>query len=676
MDENQKKKIIDTFDDKEFWRRYYSPANRRWFIRKIIDHLITSGRPDHVIENETKEIIEKSKIIVSERIKNQGSPATDLKRFWEDRTTGVSLRQIVYNLIALHPQLLLPANKAFFDFLIDRRIRMVKRMQFFVNPNLERLVFLYPGTTTLLGGTPEPIARLNDKVKDLWTGLFDFNGTKTKPFVLNSAGKADPVNAVTKIFEKGTLGTANFFYCDDVIGILLMDSLIASADPSKLIKALVAEGDEHFKIDHPYQHYGTWPICAVLLATVTQTVNPGTDIQIQLGNSSAFFDDAPLAGNHNVHQDTFFDIDTSKRYLIAEGNVSEILTPQKVNFQSRKLLVKQVNNTYTPGAKIYIAQKFPPPNQNKPFPVFHFMNDSRVDKTCFEQSNIDLDDAQVADVVKVKNHILYRRYYTNSAAGEENAILMESSRSSLRSTDFDNGFKLAGHGMSAKDGSGMPIKQMANELIDHVNNVIGILTAIAPVHLKNFQTNGITSNSTVNVVTKGNFHFFEYDLDISTNLTSTFLGNTNRNKWSFKGFVIKQPILDEKRFEIINIGTKDSTKVIDQTTGLPIPTLPPTKIFSLDDIFFQGNDADFSTTKHQLSNWGLFYLNTHKMKAQKFPLFERDNKTPKRFSFQDLKADRTFFFCFDNTRTLMVTRPKVDFNPTYQTFLRNSGAIP
>ena len=248
MTENEKLVIIDKYDYKDFWRRYYSPENRRWFIRKIIDHLIKKGRPDSVIDSEAKDIIDKSRVIVSDRIKQQGSPSTDLKSFWDDRTTGVSLRQIVYNMIALHPDLLLPANKSYFDFLIDRRIRMVKRMQFFVNPNLERLVFLYPGSTTIFGGAPEPIARVNDDVTDFWTGLFDLNGTKTKPFALSTPkGKGSPVTAVSKIFEKKGPGSANFFYCDDVIGILLMDSLLASSNPANVISNLAAQGDEYFK---------------------------------------------------------------------------------------------------------------------------------------------------------------------------------------------------------------------------------------------------------------------------------------------------------------------------------------------------------------------------------------------------------------------------------------------
>ena len=675
MDENQKKTIIDKLDYKDFWRRYYSPGNRRWFIRKIIDHLIANGRPDNVIEAETKDIIDKSKIIVSDRIKNQGSSATDLKSFWEDRTTGVSLRQIVYNMIALHPELLQPANKAFFEFLIDRRIRIVKRMQFFVNPNLGRLVFLYPGSTEFFGGAPEPISRMNDSVKNLWTGLFTFNGIKTKPFALSAAGKLDPVNAVTKIFEKGGLANANFLYCDDVKGVLLMDSLMVAKDPEKLIKTLDAEGVEHFKIDHPFQHYGTWPLCAVLLATVSQAVSAGSNVEIQVGNSSHFFDDAPAVGNQNVQNNEFFDIDSSKKYLIAMGDAHEIVKPLKINFQAKKLLVQKIDNNYPLGAKIYIAKTFDPPDQDKPYPIYHFMNDSRPNKTFFDQSNIMLDDVQVADTVKVKNHILYRRYYTKAAAGEENAFLMESSRHSEKSTDFDNGFKLAGHGMSAKDGSGMPIKQMVTELLDHVNNVIGLLTVIAPIHLKNFQANGITSSSTVNVVTSGDFNFFEYDLDITTNLTSTLLGSTNRITWPIKGFVVKQRVLEETIFEIINVGTKDSTKVIDQTLGLPLPTIPTSRIFSLDEIFYQGTPADFASTKQNLSQWGLFYLNMHEMRALKFPLFEKDNKTPRRISFQDLKNDKTFFYCFDNSKTIMVTRPKVDFSSAYQTFLKSCGAL-
>ena len=60
--------------------------------------------------------------------------------------------------------------------------------------------------------------------------------------------------------------------------------------------------------------------------------------------------------------------------------------------------------------------------------------------------------------------------------------------------------------------------------------------------------------------------------------------------------------------------------------------------------------------------------------VQTQPLFEADNKTPKFLTFDDLVKAKPFF-ATDDVGDVYVTRPRVDFSATYQSFLKSSGAI-
>ena len=51
-----------------------------------------------------------------------------------------------------------------------------------------------------------------------------------------------------------------------------------------------------------------------------------------------------------------------------------------------------------------------------------------------------------------------------------------------------------------------------------------------------------------------------------------------------------------------------------------------------------------------------------------------DDKTPKQLSFDDLAKSKPFFAMDDNADAF-VTRPRVSFDPAYQTFLKNNGAF-
>ncbi len=683
MTESTKKQIVKNLSDGKLWRRFYELDNRGWFIRTFIDHFLSQGLADSAIEPEIKEVIIKATEIVSQKIKSKAAGPEDLQKFWDDKTDGVSIRQIIYNLIALHPKFLDPANKNYLDFIIDRRIRMIKRMQYFVNPN-SRGHFRYPG-----GLPPEGVALLKTEAAKFWTGLVVYKGFLTKPFVLNATkGKLDPVGAVTKIFEKEP--TSNFFYCDDVIGTLMMDSLLTANDPKKLLLALDSEGPEHFKIDHPYHHYGTYddnfppeiPRAATVLAVAKETIIRGSNIPIFVGNSFGFFDDAThavsdntiKAVNETVSRDLDFEIASGTRYLIALGDVHEEIIPVSINFQTRKLVVSQLLNDYNkPGAKIYIARKYPPPNQNKPYPVYHFMNDSRPDKAFFDQANISLQEMQVGDSVKALNHSLYSRYITGPW-GEENAVVMQMAVHSTKHKNFDSGIKLAGHGLSMKDGSGQSAKLMATELLAQVNNALTFFSEITRIHLDNFHFNGTSNTDSVKVKTKTegteNFNYFEYDVPFEVYV---FVRNISfKVPFPFQGFVIKQKDGEEKAFRIYNINTKNSDLPRDQPLFLPVS---PYVIKKFDDIFFLGNEPDFETTKTQLSKWGVRYLDKTAMQAKSLFLFEKDNKTPKRLGLEDLKQDRSFFYCLDNEKDVFSSRPKVDFEPIYQSFLKSSGAI-
>ncbi len=145
MTELQKKVLIKKLGAKsnKLFDNRYSPANREWFVRKIIDALLVRSVPDANIENETKKIINMTRDALNARIR-RGFSAGKLAADWKLYDQLTSRTQIIYGMIAMHPDFLLDVNAAYFDFILERRFRSIQRMNFTSIPTIREMSLRIP----------------------------------------------------------------------------------------------------------------------------------------------------------------------------------------------------------------------------------------------------------------------------------------------------------------------------------------------------------------------------------------------------------------------------------------------------------------------------------------------------------------------------------------------------
>ena len=632
MTEEEKKSLTNKLSAKKdsLFDTRYSEDNRKWFARKTIDRLLAQGTADAQVETKTKEYITKATAALKTR-KKKGFSTGNLASKWADFNEIRSRIQIIYGAIALHPEFLDTAHQAYFDFIVERRYRAIKRMVYYVNPNDTRNVFAYPDTGCLE-------MKVNKNSQTAWTGF----ESGTIPFVLSTAGKANSVKTVEDIFKKNTGCDRNIFACDPVATILHMDALQEAKDKKKLLDKLVTEGDHYLKIDHPFAHWGNYPEGGLLFALLSAPAGPGTNVEAQVGNVGMFLSIYKGTGlNENTISDNRY-FALSEDFLVYRGNDSEIIRVTGVNPGAKKIRVQQLTRTFPAGAKIYWHKH--------PYPAYHFLTDTRPDKALFEQTPISINDLQVGDHVYVRNHPLYGIYYPKGAWGGEHSFIMEIGDRDLSGSTFDATLLVAGHGLRSN------ILDMGTDMLNWINNVLSLMAAIIKIHVNYLKVNGYTSTAKVKVIPKqeGGFHYkyFEYDMPykIHDYRAGVDIQITH-------GFVLKEEDTEPQKVQLYNHLSKDST--------LPSPATAVIK--------FIGNNFS-STTRYILGNWGVQSLNTEKMNIETTYLYEKDNKTEKILDFNDLK-NAAPFARLHNTGDLFVIRPRVDFSQAYQTYLKNNGAI-
>jgi len=619
MDDTAKKALIAKLAAKKNAFVNYSADNSKWFIKKIIDHLAGKGTTDEHMETETQAIIDKAKVAVKAR-ERKGFNNTDVKYKWFEYSDRKSRVQIIYGLIAMHPQFVDTADPAYFDFIIERRFRSIQRMMYFVNPTTVRNIFSYqegPCTTY----------KLNKDAGPSWLSL-------GIPFVLNPTGIADPVKAVDWIFKVNTLCDKNILPCDPVATILHMDALQASNNTKKLFDQLITEGGQYFKIDNPISHLGNTRSGNHLMTETVTVIGPGTGVQVEVGLPGGFLELAWPAYNYTTANDNrVFTLATP--CLINQGDQHEAVTVTGVNPVTRKITIDTVVNTYPAGAKIYL-------NSHPNYPAYQFLSDSRPDKALFEQKSIKLDDLQVGDNIYVRNHPLYRVLEPSGVWGGEYSFVLEIGSRSMKDDVFESSLKIAGHGLTGT------ILEMADSMLDKVNTDLGILQDVAKKHIENKQSGKYSAN--VNIVTRTeggiSFRFYEYDVPIELNGIGLSAG-----------FVIKEDITRNDIFRVTNLGTKDSTAVTD-FVGI--------------DILFMGTTFN-NTTAYKVSNWGIRYYNTQMARFDSVRLYQPDDVIPSSISFDDLKKTGPFI-SMKRDADVFVTRPRVDFSATYHDYLTNYGA--
>ncbi len=652
MTDAEKKALINKLgatSNKAFDARY-SENNRKWFVGKIIDSLLSQGVPDADIEKKTNDIIKASGVALNARIK-KGFPSGSLVKKWAIYDQAVSRTQIIYGMIAMHPQFLDPANASYFDFILERRFRAIQRMAFFVNPNDTRNVFAYPRTDP-----PEKM-----KVNKQAAAAFFWNGVKdsTLPFILTTAGRSDPANAIEVLFKQNKGSDRNLFACDPVVTILHMDALRVAKDPDKLLKALAGVADHYLKIDNPLGHFANYSDGQRLVGVTSDPVNAGTNVEIPLGKigpvlnfSKDKLTPAILATNKFIPVKGLF-------FMIVLGDTNESFLIDGVNPVTKRIKVSSLTKTYaTKGAKLYATQARLPFYSTLPH---HFITDSRPANALFEQVTVKAADLQVGDHIYVINHPLYKIYYPSGAFGGEHSFITEIESRDSTASAFRTALKVEGHGLGNNTLLGM-----GNEMLEFSNIVLSILQAVTRIHLDNLKNNGRKTTTKVKFIERvepqdnkpTKMEVFEYNMPYTYTI---FEQGRKTSNTITAGFVIKEVAGEPKVFQAFNVNGRDSTLV---------PTTPQPDVFLR--VAFIG--ANFSTEQFTPSSWGGEYFNSQTANFEGLPLFEKDNKTPRLLTFEDLAKSKPFFVT-DDTGDAYVTRPRVDFSSSYQAFLKSNGAI-
>jgi hypothetical protein len=652
MDEVKKKALIKKLgaDSNAAFDSRYSGDNRKWFVGKIIDSLLAQGVPDANIEQQTNKIILDAGAVLKARIK-KGFSSSSLADKWALLDQMKSRTQIIYGLIAMHREFRDAANANYFDFILERRFRAIRRMAFSVNPTDIRNIFAYPKGAKMKvnkDATGPPPA------SPFWFGVQAGN---VLPFVLTGRGKSNPEAAVEILFNVNTGSDRNLFLCDPVATILHMDALRAATDPNKLLNALISVGDHYLKIDHPDGHFGNFKDGQAIVGVTSAQANAGKHVDIELGNIGQVLMLIRKQLTAAILTDDDYISFQGPPFTIVREDVHETFQVEKVNPVTRVIRVGTLQKSYQPGAKVYVTAANLSLLSTLPF---HFISDSRPEHALFEQVTIKSADLQVGDHVYVINHPLYQLFYPSGEWGGEHSFISEIGSRDSTSSVFRNNVKVGGHGLP-----NTTLLGMIDQMLEHNNIVLAILQSLTQIHLGNLKKNGRPA-ATVTVNTpdfkfkfikrnEGGFvvNVFEYTMDYKYSLISkgkptTFKMNT--------GFVIKERANDpDKAFQVWK---HDGT---DSISAAPI---------DLTVVFTGAGPAE----QFMLSKWALApFFNSQTVHFDTQPLFKKDNKTPNQLTFDDIVKSKPFFVTDD--KDAFVTRPRVNFDPTYQTFLKNNGAI-
>ncbi|HEY5741427.1 MAG TPA: hypothetical protein VIS99_02705 [Terrimicrobiaceae bacterium] len=636
------------FDDQ------YSEDNRVWFVGKIIESLPWQATAAADIESKTKDIIAKAGVALNARLK-KGFSAGSLAVNWKLYDQLKSRVQIIYGLIAMHPQFLDAANEAYFDFVLERRFRSIQRMNFHVNPNRVRGVFEYPNPPEKMQVNKDPIP--SKSAQTFWKGEQD----GSMPFILSDAGKLDPVLAVLNLFnKKPSHSERNLFACDPVVTALHMDALLVAKNAEKLLKALVSVGDHYLKIDNPLGHFANHILGQRLVAVNSAQVNAGQNVDIEVGRVGPIvaFVEPKLLTEQALRDDNYISLPTPNSFMIVQGGVREVFAINAVNPVTRMVRVARLTNSYKPAAKIYVTRRLLPFYSTLPF---HFISDSRPDRALFEQVTVKSVDLQVGDHVYVINHPLYRIFWPGGAWGGEHAFVSEidsrdSAAPALRST-----LKLEGHGLRDT------LLGMCTTMLEDNNIVLATMQALTKIHLNYLKDTGRRTTAKVTFIERlepttgtstAKMNVFEYRVPYTY---SVVIGGQKKTNTKTNGFVIKeQAAAPNSAFEIFNNDGTDS--IVDATHPRPDAFL---------GVVFIGSAPAEAFT---LSKWATPYFNAATVKLEALPLFAKDNKTPTVLTFEDLVKAKPFM-ATDDVGDVYVTRPRVDFSATYQKFLQDNGAI-
>jgi hypothetical protein len=287
MDDKQRRALVKALNVSNNFESNYSEKNRAWFLDKVIRGLEAEGVGDSAIESKTREAMQKAKTLVkANRDFSLSVKAAGNSRFTTRALAGMRRHrvEILYGAIAINREFLEPQHLKYLLLISRRRFRSICRMFYWVNPNYQGF-FRYDHTCKA-----NEHWRVNEDADDFWEEVTPPMFSNYSPWKLNSAGRAEPVKAIEKLFtRKKDPCKGNLFDCETTTSMVFIDSLREAKDEDQFVDALASTGSEYLLI-HGFKTDGhTTNFFADTSTNGLFTALPVPAVDLQVGDQCYIF---------------------------------------------------------------------------------------------------------------------------------------------------------------------------------------------------------------------------------------------------------------------------------------------------------------------------------------------------------------------------------------------------
>jgi hypothetical protein len=424
--------------DDKLYAKPLSKIGRRWFTEQILA-FVTPGHPTDAKAAATL-ILNKAKAMADSRAK---APRASLIDDLKAPETKVIRTRIVYGVLGSNPAIFFDAtpHEDVFNFLVERRFRIIQRMLSYINPNHIRNYVTYPAAGP-------PTAQVSKETRTFWVGTSpdpaDATAPKRYPFVLTAAGKAAPKDAIEKLFTKHKDDADRTrIDCPAAAMLTHLDSLLVANDPEKLAKALAAVSPDYVAVDHAYgplRQIGD-RVPGGFTGWVPKLAGPGQNVDL-----STFM--LPFGNPFDI-------VDQSGRLTVESTKVTRNspLKPGQVLIEASSLVesvmtIKNLPRAVSVGGFLSEAG----------LPDFHAVSDPRPDKSLFERQFIKDTDLQTGDHIYVANHAFHRARLGNTIWNGEHSFVLDPWAGGLKK------MTVTGHGVLTKT-----VEDVASTMLEEIN---------------------------------------------------------------------------------------------------------------------------------------------------------------------------------------------------------------
>jgi hypothetical protein len=438
--------------DDKLYAKPLSKVGRRWFTKAILDFANLTHPAD--LKAAARPLLIKAKGIAESHAKAaRGSLTDDLQA---PETKDIRTR-IVYGILGSNPGIFFDAtpHDDVFNFLLERRFRIIQRMRGYINPSKKRQRISYPAAGPIT-------AQVSKETRTFWVGTNpdpdDATKPKRYPFVLTAAGKAAPKDAIEKLFTKHAKDEDRTrIDCPAAAMLTHVDSLLVAKDPDKLAKALAAVSADYLAIDHaygPFRMIGD-RAAGMFSGWVSKVAPPGQNVDMS---------------TYVLPLDSKFDVvDKDGRLSIEATGVVRNTTdnPWEIHTLARPL-VESVLTIKTLTRAVSVGAHF----SETGLPDYHAVSDPRPDSRLFEQVFIRDTDLQTGDHIYVANHPFHRSRLGNTIWNGEHSFVLDQWAGGLKD------MVVTGHGVEK-----LTVAQVAWIMLEEINSFLEITRRIVDAWL-------------------------------------------------------------------------------------------------------------------------------------------------------------------------------------------------